>query len=330
MHSIAISRSLILPPEDELWSCTSCSTCEISCPKKISPIEAIISLRNVVVEEGRIAPTIQDALKSIYRHGNPWGFVRSRRSEWAESLKVSHISDSELLYFVGCTPAYDPRVQNVAISLVNCFDKAGIDFGILGNEESCCGSEIYSMGEKGLFKLLVEDNTKLFEKYGIDQVVTTSPHCYSVFKNRYGKTGFEVKHYTQYVLDLIEQEKLSLSKEIKKVISYHDPCYLGKKNGIYTEPRKIIENIPGVTLVELDRSRERSLCCEGGGGRMWIEIPGERLAENRIRDAVDAGAEILTTACPFCLLTLEDAVKTGGYEESIKVMDIAELVSEAL
>lgn len=331
MHNIALSKSLVIPTENELWSCTTCSTCEVCCPKKLSPVDVIIEVRGVVVEGGQIAPTIRDALEGVYKHGNPWGWIRSKRSEWAQGLKIKHVSEgAELLYFVGCMPSYDSRVQEVAKALVRCFNKANVDFGILGNEESCCGNEVYGMGEKGLFELLVEDNLKLFEKYDINRMVTTSPHCYNAFKNRYGKTSFEVQHYTQYVADLIEKEKLTLSKEVKKVITYHDPCFLGKRNNVYDEPRKIIESIPGVNFVELDRSRERSLCCEGGGGRIWFDIPGERLAEIRVRDAVDVGAEILATACPFCLSTLEDAVKTTGCEGSIKVMDIAELVSEAI
>ena len=163
-------------------------------------------------------------------------------------------------------------------------------------------------------------------------MLTISPHCYNVFKNEYAGAHLEVQHYTQLIADLIEQGKLTFSKEVNKVVAYHDPCFLGKQNGIYDEPREIIKSIPGVSLVEFDRSRERSLCCEGGGGRMWVEASqsGERLAEIRVKDAVELGAEILATACPFCLLNLEDAVKSTGYEQSLQVRDIMELVSMAI
>jgi Fe-S oxidoreductase len=218
----------------------------------------------------------------------------------------------------------------VARALVKAFEAAGASFGTLGNDETCCGDPVYGMGEKGLFELLVEDNLELFESNGVGRMVTTSPHCYNAFKNRYGEIGFEPQHYTQYVAELIDGGRLSLSGKLDKTVTFHDPCFLGRQNDVYDEPRKVLESIPGVKFVELDRSRERSLCCEGGGGRMWIDIEGEKLAERRIRDAVDAGAEIIATACSFCLSTLEDAVLTAGLEGSIEIFDIIELVSKTL
>ena len=320
-----------IPPENELWSCTTCSTCEIRCPKKLSPVSVIIAMRSMVVESGKIAPTLRDALESIYKYGNPWGRIKSKRSEWAQDLKVKHISEgAEFLYFVGCTASYDPRVQEVARSLVSIFNLVKADFGILGNEEGCCGDPAYGIGEIGLFEFLVEENMKIFNKYDVSQIVTTSPHCYHNFKNRYGETSFEVQHYTQYLSNLIDAGKLKFSRRIEKKITYHDPCFLGKQNNIYDEPRRVLEEIPGVRLVEMDRSRQKSLCCEGGGGRMWIDIPGQRLAEIRVKEAIETGAEILATACPFCLLNLEDAVKTAGYEGKIQVLDISEIVSKAI
>lgn len=331
MYDITLSGELIIPSENELWSCTTCSTCEVRCPKRLSPFSVLTDIRDIVIEKGQVAPTIRNALESIYKQGNPWGRIRSKRSEWAEELQIKQVSEgAELLYFVGCTPSYDPRVQKVARALATCFDKAGVNFCTLGNEEGCCGSEVHAMGETALFDLLVQENLAIFDNYGIKRVVTISPHCYDAFNNRYGKTNFEVQHYTQYVADLIEENKLTFSKKVKKTIVYHDACFLGQRNNVYDEPRNIIESIPGVNLIEMDRSKERSLCCEGGGGRMWIEVPGERLSEIRVRDAVDVGAEILATACPFCLLNLEDAVKTTDCEDAIQVMDIAELVSKAI
>ena len=331
MREVAVYDELTTHPQDELWSCTTCATCGIRCPKEIKPYEFIIDLRGLEVEEGRIATTIQDALESIFKNGNPWGRIRNKRTEWTQDLNVKHFSqDSEILYFVGCTPAYDPRVQELAKSLVKCLKKAKIDFGILGNEETCCGSEVYGMGEKGLFEFLMEENMKVFNKYDVKQIVTSCPHSYHTFKNRYGQTSFDVQHHSQLLANLIEEERISFSKEVGKKVIYHDPCFLGKQNDVYDEPRKVIESVPGVELLEFDRSRERSLCCEGGGGRMWIDIPGPRLAETRVKDASDSGAEILAVACPFCLSTFEDAVKTAGLEGKIEIMDIAELLSQAL
>ena len=331
MREVAIANRLIMHPQNELWSCTTCSTCGIRCPKDLDPYEFLIDIRSVAVEEGQIAPTIRDALESIFKNGNPWGRIRNKRSEWAQNLSIKHISQgAEILFFVGCTSAYDPRVQEVARNLVKCFQKAKINFGTLEDEENCCGNEVYGMGEKGLFDFLVEENMKIFGKYKVEQVVTSCPHSYHTLKNRYGQTTFEVRHHSQLLAALIENGKLTFSSKLNKKVIYHDPCFLGKQNGIYDDPRKAVESVPGVELLEFDRSRERSLCCEGGGGRMWIDIPGDRLAEIRLREAVEYGAEILATACPFCLLTLEDAVKTTEFEGKIQVMDIAELLSLAL
>ncbi|MCJ7631538.1 (Fe-S)-binding protein [Candidatus Bathyarchaeota archaeon] len=331
MLEVATNSQLSIHPQNELWSCTTCATCAILCPKEINPYDFLIDIRSLAVEEGQVATTIRDALESTFKNRNPWGRIRSKRSEWTQGLNIKHVSqDVDALYFVGCTTAYDPRAQKVARSVVNCFEKAGANFGTLGDEENCCGNEVYGMGEKGLFEFLVEENMKLFNKYGVKKLVTSCPHAYHSFKNRYAQTSFEVLHHTQVLADLISKGKFTWKGEVKKTVIYHDPCFLGKQNGVYDDPRKVIESIPGVKLVEFDRSRERSLCCEGGGGRIWIDIPGERLGEIRARDAVESGAEILAVACPFCLLIFEDAVKTIGCEGKIQVMEVAELVSLAL
>jgi len=295
-------------------------------------MDVLIGLRGLLVEEGRVPPTLGDALEGVYKYGNPWGLSRSKRSEWAKDLKVKYVLEgekAELLYFVGCAASYDSRAQEVARALVKNLNTLGVDFSILGNKETCCGNEVYSLGEKGLFEELVEKNLGLFDQYGVSRIITTSPHCFHAFKNRYGRE-LPVKHYTQYFADLIDKGKLNFLGRVEKVVTYQDPCFLGKHNNIYDEPRKIIESVPGVKFLELRMSRTRSVCCEGGGGRMWYDIPGERLAETRVREAIKLGAEILVVACPFCLLTFDDAIKTTGNEDRIKVVDIMELVAEAL
>lgn len=331
MREVATLGRLAIHPQNELWSCTTCSTCGVRCPKDLNPYEFLIDIRSMAVEEGQIAPTIRDALESTFKNGNPWARIRSKRTEWTQGLNVKHVSQgAEILYYVGCTSAYDTRIQNVAKSFATCLEKAGVNFGILGEEENCCGSEIYGMGEKGLFDFLVEENVKNFNKYNVKQIVTTCPHGFHTLKNRYSQKTFEAQHHTQLLAKLIEDGKLTLKKEVNKKIIYHDPCYLGKQNNVYEEPRKIIESLPGAKLLEFDRSKARSLCCEGGGGRMWVDIPGPRLTENRVKEAAQAGAEILAVACPFCLLTFEDAVKTTNFEGRIQVLDVSELLSLAL
>jgi Fe-S oxidoreductase len=335
IYEFLIRDKLDIREMPEIWDCTTCMTCTLRCPKGLDPALILIGMRGVLTEEGRVKPTVRDALESTFKFGNPWGRGKAKRADWAQDLDVKDLTKgakAEILYFVGCTPSYDDRVQAVARAMVKAFEKAGVDFGILGNEEICCGSEMRRLGEEGLFEFLVEDSLELFQQYGIRRMVTTSPHCYNTFKNEYEGLDFEVQHYTQFVADLIERGELAFSKEVNRVVTYQDPCFLGKQNGVYDEPRAILQSIPGLQFVDFDRSRERSLCCEGGGGRMWVEASsdGERLAEIRVKDALDLGAEVIATACPFCLLTLEDAVKTTGVEDSIEVLDIMELVAQAV
>jgi len=318
----------------ELWDCTCCFTCVERCPKDVRPADLIIGLRGELVEGGRIPETIGAALMGVFRQGNPTGMAREDRAAWADgtAIKAAQEEGCDVLFYVGCTPAYDVRAQKATRALARALKAAGVDFGTLGIDESCCGNEVRRMGEVGLFEMLVEENGELIREVGADRMVTVSPHCFNTFKNEYGLDEMEILHYTQLIAGLIEQGRLKLTKEVNKTVTYHDPCFLGKQNHIYDEPRAILKAIPGLKLVEMDRSRERSLCCEGGGGRMWAEGTNleERLAFQRVHEAADTGAEILAVACPFCLLTLEDAVKVQGLDEQLQVMDILELVDLAL
>lgn len=322
-----------LEGREELWDCTTCATCYSRCPKQVNPMEAIIAMRSAFVEKGRVHPNVKTALESTFRHGNPLTMLRADRAAWAKDLSIKAIAEgAEYLYYVGCTPSYDPRVQQVARSLVSILQRAGVDFGILGTEENCCASEVRRLGEAGLFEMMVEENTALFKELNLSKMFTTSPHCFNMFKNDYPKNGLQVQHYTQVLAGLIENDSLKFSGEFSRRVTYHDPCYLGKHNQIFDEPRTVLRSIPALELVEMDRSREKSLCCEGGGGRMWLEgtNPGTRLAQLRVQEALETGAQILATACPFCLLTLDEAVKHQKAEERLRVMDIAEITAQAL
>jgi Fe-S oxidoreductase len=334
-------------------------------------MEMVIALRSTFVEKGRVHPNVKTALESTFRYGNPLTMPREDRAAWVGELPVkSYEEGTRYLFFVGCTPSFDPRVQQVARSLARLLERAGVDYGILGEGESCCGSEIRRLGEAGLFEMMVEENQELFKSMNIHNMFTTSPHCFNVFKNDYPKNGLQVQHYTQLLAGLLEGRDVHLSPAlpsnlanhdladrqvrqaaqldrqetdlrpgrlyfsggVEATVTYHDPCYLGKHNQIFDEPRKVLQSIPGVRLVEMDRSREKSLCCEGGGGRMWLEgtNPSTRLAQMRVKEALDTGAEILATACPFCLLTLDEAVKHLNASERIRVMDVAEIAAQAL
>jgi len=318
----------------ELWACTMCSTCSLRCPAGVKNVDLIMAIRNFLARQGDVPSTIRDALENTLLHGNPWGRFRDRRADWAKDLgvKVLGEAEAETMLYVGCAPSYDPRVQNVSTVLVKIFQKAELDFGILGKKESCCGNEIRRMGEETLFKKLAKDNTALFKKIGVKRIITISPHCFNAFKNDYPDLNIPVLHYTQVLVDLIEKGKLKLSKGMKTLATYQDPCFLGKQNQIFEEPRKILTSIPGLEFAEMERSKQRSLCCEGGGGRMWAdgETEGTRNGEIRIKEAISLGAKIVATSCPFCLLTLEDAVKISGLSDQIVVKDISELVAEAM
>ncbi len=321
-----------------LWDCTNCLTCTTRCPKDIKPADVIIGLRGYIVGEGKgVPPRVRDALMSAFTRGNTLGFATEGRDGWTEGLdfEVPNVLDTgqtDLLFYVGCTPAYDPRVQPVTRTLATIFQRAGIDFGTMGIDEMCCGNEIRRIGEAEGFADMVEGFHEMLQEFGAQRMVAVSPHCFNAFHNEYGELPFPVQHYTQFLTDLLDGGKLTLQNEVRKKVTYHDPCFLGKHNQIYDEPRHILRSIPGVEFEDLDRSRERSVCCEGGGGRMWAEGTNieERLAHQRVRDAVDLGAEVLAVACPFCLLTLEDAVKILGLDDKIQVMDIMELVAQAM
>ncbi|BDC35716.1 (Fe-S)-binding protein [Candidatus Methanoliparum sp. LAM-1] len=338
---------------EEIWDCTSCGICTVRCPRDLKPSEVIVGLRSILVEEGEVPSTIRDALESIGNNNNPWGRPKSKRADWMKDLDVevknlSEGDEAEYLLYIGCTASYDTRIQKVSRAAVHVLTKLGVDFGVLGEEEPCCGSEARMMGESGLFEMLVEDNMNLFKDFGISKIITLSPHAYNTFttdykdyKKRLEEEGIEipnleldVKHYTQFLAELIEEGRLTsdMMNEFNKTVVYHDPCYLGKRNNIFNPPRKVLSIIPGINLVEFERREDRSLCCEGAGGRMWSEGTGtgERNAVIRVRDANALNAEIIAVACPFCLSTLEDGRSTAGYEESMEVKDIFEILDEVL
>jgi len=315
-----------------IWSCRTCKACEERCPLSIDmkQIEKFIKMRERLVEEARIAPTLRDALNFTLLHGNPWGRARGKRGEWASKLGIEKFDSSkhDILYYVGCAPSYDARCQSMAVSLSRIFRAVGVRFGILGEDETCCGAEMRRIGESGLFEELSTRNRELYEKLGVKRIVTTSPHCFNTFKNEYGM-NIEVLHYTQLLAKLVH--KIPFRRGLNYKVAYHDPCYLGRYNRVFDEPRKILNFIPGIKLIEMPANREDSLCCGGGGGHMWFDWPRRpRPSEVRVKQALEVGANVIAVACPFCLSMLEDAVKTLGYEDKIQVKDISELICEAM
>ena len=331
------NKSLETSAKNGIWECTTCKHCEENCPQRIPILNEIIELRSKTMEEqpSYVPDTIRDLNTNLYRHYNPYGLPKSERANWAEGLNVPDIKEGkkEVLYFVGCAQCSNRRDQKVARAIVDVFNKAKVDFGTLGIDEVCCGDVALKTGETGLFEELAKINIENFKKANIIRIVTTSPHCYHIIRNEYPKYGgdFEVLHYTQFIEELIKKGQLTFSNQIDQIVTFHDPCFLGRYNGVYDPPRKVLEAIPGLKVVEMAKSKENVECCGGGGGGNWMDIrAGERLAERRVAQAVETSANILAVACPFCLTMFEDAVKTKGYEERIEVKHVIELVGQAI
>ncbi len=317
-----------------VWDCTTCYMCNLQCPKELDPGNKSPSLRSRLVEDAKVPRMIGTALTSVFRNNNPFEMAHADRLGWAEGLNLKNALEEtvDALYFACCMACYDPRVQKTAQAMVKVMNAVGVNLGTLGNDEACCGSEMRRVGEMGLFEMMVEERTETLLAAQTRQMVTISPHCFDVYKNHYNDLDYTTEHYTQFVSRLISEGKLAFSGELRKKVTYHDPCYLGIQNKILDEPRNIIQSIPGVEMVEMERSRETSLCCGGGGGRMWFEgtTPDAHLAHERIKEALGTGAQVVATACPFCMNMLDDAVKTLGLDGQIEVKDIMELIAEAL
>ncbi len=333
----AEQESLLRPgdlPQLGIWECTACTTCNLRCPKNVNPAYLVTALRSRLVEGGRMAVSIQTALESTFLQGNPWSRAREKRMGWADGLSIRILKPGErvnTLLFVCCTACYDERGQKTARALVTILQSAGVDFGVLGEEESCCCSEQRRLGEEGLFEEMSRQNTEKLNSVRSERIVTLSPHCFNALKNDYTGLVSPVMHYTQLLAELLEQGKLRIRHKLEESVTYHDPCFLGKQNKVFAEPRKLLHALADELFVEYDRSAETSLCCEGGGGRMWVESEGkERLAEIRVRDALALPARIIATACPFCTSTLEDAVRTTNSEQLVRIADLAELIAPAL
>jgi Fe-S oxidoreductase len=316
-----------------VFSCATCRNCVETCPMKFSDdiVDWIVAARSDMIEKGLVLPNIRDFLNNISKHGNPWGTARSKRDAWAEGIKRYKPGD-EYFFYVGCVGSYEERGQRMARNFAELLDKARVSFGILGAEEDCDGNEVYMLGEMGLFQELAKKNAQRFKELGVKKVVTLSPHAYNSMKNKYPRFGdFEVFHYTQLLLEMIQQGKIELS-ELKAKATYHDPCFLGRYNSVYDIPREILKSIPGIELTEMERTRENSFCCGGGSGNFVTDLLGgseENPSRTRVREAHETGAEILVVACPSCMMMLDDAVKDEGLEGELTVKDIAELVKES-
>jgi succinate dehydrogenase/fumarate reductase iron-sulfur protein len=325
------------PMANNIWLCTQCNSCTLFCPKLLECANAIVDDHSLVVETGNVPRTVKDVLDSVYKYHNPMGTHQSKRMEWAKDLKVKTyptVTEADVLYFVCCSPVYDLRNREVARIMAQIFDKLGVNYATLGTEEWCCGDHMLRLGEKGLFEEIAEHNVSMFKHFSAKEIVTLSPHCYNTFKNDrpYRDAELNVEHYTQFLAEAIKQGKIKPSKPVEKKVAYHDPCFLGKRNEIYDAPREILQTIGGLELVEMKRTKQSSFCCGGGAGRVWTEdaVPEKRPCVDRVKEALELGVDVIAVACPFCTITLEDAVKVLDVENRITVRDILELLKEAL
>ncbi len=322
---------------DSIWNCTTCFACQEVCPVWAEPMIKLAEMRrNLVLEQASIPETAEGALRSIEDRGHPWRGTLLTRTSWFEGLDVKSLADEpdvEILYWVGCTEALEDRSFKVSQAIARLLGTAGVKFGVLGNEETCCGDPARRLGNEYLYQTLVQKNIETFKKYNVRKIVTGCPHCYNTLKNEYPQFGgnFEVVHHTEFILKLLEEGRLKVAKGPNATVTYHDPCYLGRYNAIFESPRKIFSYIPDVSLKEMDRSYERSFCCGAGGGHLWLEEQkmGERINVMRTQQALATRAGLVATACPYCLQMFQDGIKTAAAEESLKVMDIAEILADS-
>jgi len=326
--------------EDEIWSCTTCGACEEECPLGIEYIDKIVDLRRGMVDEGMVPQSLQKPLKALEKRGNPYGKMEKKRADWAKDKEFKanyQIKDlarekADTLYFVDSITSYDDIIQDIARRTSIILQKAGVDFGILGKLEKDSGNEVLRFGEEMLYQDLKEQNIEAILETGVKQIVTADPHAYNALKNDYGDLP-PVKHISQVVAQKISSGELDLKpcQDPDKVYVYHDPCYLGRHNGIYEDPRQALDAIDGLTRVELEKSRDRSFCCGGGGLMLFYEPEEEtRMGVLRVNMAAEIGATVIVTACPFCLVNIQDAIKVAGKEGEIEALDFTELIEQHL
>jgi len=322
---------------EDIWRCTTCGTCPAQCPRGVKQIDIAVALRRVATEYELFPPSVKSARTaraSLISEGNPLQGDRKKRADWAKDLGIKPYAEGmEALYFVGCYLSYDPRMKRVATATAAILKQAGVKFGILGDKESCCGESIRKTGSEEVFKNLARQNIKTFVDNGVKKIIVSSPHCYHTFKNEYPEfmVHFEVVHINQYLLELISDGRLELKGDFPKRVTYHDPCYLGRHNGVYDEPREVVKKVPGLELVEMEAHGKNSLCCGGGGGRIWMDTPKEeRFSDIRLEQANKTGAQILATSCPYCITNFEESRLNLEFEEVIEVKDITEIISEML
>lgn len=327
--------------DDVIWSCTSCRACESACPVFIDQTDKIYEIRrNMVLMQSRFPPELQTVFKNVENNFSPWAMSPDDRDKWAEDLNVKTMAevaasgeDVEYLFWVGCAGSFDDRNKKVSRALVSVMRKAGVKFAILGKEEKCTGDPVRRMGNEYLAQTLIQENVAVLNNYGVKKVVTACPHCFNAIKNEWKDFGgtFEVVHHTQLISRLIKEGKIKPTKGADQKVTYHDSCYIGRWNNEYQAPRNILNALPAVKVQEMEKNASNGMCCGAGGGRMWMEEHiGTRVNVARTEQALATNAGVIASNCPFCMTMMSDGVKAKDMTDKVQVMDVAELVDQAI
>ncbi|UCD43170.1 MAG: respiratory nitrate reductase subunit gamma [Chloroflexota bacterium] len=324
-------------PEETPWYCTTCGACLDRCPAFVNPIDEIVDLRRYqVLTTGKMPKSVGDVLRNMERQGNPWGMPPEGRISWTEGLEVRQLEpgdETDILLFLGCAYAFDERNKNVTRSIVRLLNESQVDYGILGLDEMCCGETSRRLGHEYLFQVMVEQNLEIFASIKYNRIVTPCPHCFNTLKNEYSQFGFqlEVQHLTEFLAEHFQKADFSPNGHgLEGRLTFHDSCYLGRYNQIYSQPRQLLSDAK-IDLTEMSRKGEDSFCCGGGGGQMWMETDANtRINHRRLDDALKTNAEVVATACPYCLLMFDDAIRSKGLGDQIQVMDVAEVLVNQL